>query len=127
MELFEAAGLFEAVAHGTRLAVLRLLIPAGADGLAAGEIGLRLNLPPNSLSFHLGRLAQAGLIAPRRSGRNRFYAVDYAHLAALVRFLADDCCADAPEGCLPACPAGPGAAPTGCGCAAADLAGFRET
>ncbi len=104
MEIKKAIGSFEALAHETRLGVLRLLVPAGADGLAAGDIGRRLDLPPNSLSFHLGRLENTGLIVRRRSGRNLFYAADYARIAELVRFLADDCCADAPDGCLPECP-----------------------
>ncbi len=103
MEIFNAATTFEALAHETRLGVLRLLIPAGASGIAAGDISKQLNLPPNSLSFHLGRLVNARLIVSRRSGRNLFYAADYAHVAELVRFFADDCCANAPEGCLPEC------------------------
>ena len=100
----ETVKAFDALAHKTRLAVFRLLIPAGEAGLAAGAIGGRLKLAPNNLSFHLGRLAQAGLVRSRRQGRHLYYAVDYASLAALVGFLADDCCTSAPEGCLPACP-----------------------
>lgn len=115
METTHAAKTFEALAHETRLAVLRLLIPAGRDGLSAGTIGERLGLAANSLSFHLGRLANAGLIHGRRQGRHLYYAADYERLAALVGFLSDDCCAAAPEGCLPGCPgtaAQPGQAPT---------------
>ena len=103
MELLEAVGSFEALAHETRLGVLRLLIPAGRSGLAAGDISKRLNLPANSLSFHLGRLVNVGLIECRRSGRNLFYSADYARVAELVRFFSDDCCGDAPDGCLPEC------------------------
>ena len=105
MEAFEAVNSFEALAHETRLGVLRLLIPVGVSGMAAGDISKQLNLPPNSLSFHLGRLVNARLIVSRRSGRKLFYAAEYAHVAELVRFLADDCCANAPEGCLPECSA----------------------
>lgn len=105
---------FEALAHDTRLAIVRLLIPIGVQGLTAGAIGERLGLRPNALSFHLGRLTGAGLLSMRRSGRNQFYAVDYAALAGLVAFLADDCCAAAPEGCLPSC-AGLSAASAGAG------------
>ncbi len=104
IELFSAVAAFEALAHETRLGVLRLLIPAGMKGLAAGDISKRLDLPPNSLSFHLGRLVNAGLIGSRRSGRNLFYSADYARVDELVRFLADKCCADAPDGCFPQCP-----------------------
>jgi len=104
MELYNAVGAFEALAHETRLGVLRLLIPAGMSGLTAGDISTRLDLPPNSLSFHLGRLVNAGLIGSRRSGRNLFYAADYARVGDLVSFLADKCCAEAPDGCFPHCP-----------------------
>ncbi len=103
MEISKSVGSFEALAHETRLGVLRMLIPAGMNGLAAGDVSTRLDLPPNSLSFHLGRLVNAGLIVSRRSGRNLFYAVDYARIDRLVRFLVDDCCANAPDGCLPEC------------------------
>ncbi len=105
---------FEALAHETRLAVFRLLIPAGPEGLPAGVIGNRIGLLPNALSFHLGRLTNSGLLRMRRSGRNQYYAVDYQRLSALVGFLVEDCCANAPEGCMRGCPGMPEAA-DGCG------------
>ena len=108
---------FEALGHVTRFDVLRLLIPTGVNGLAAGDISKRLDLPPNSLSFHLGRLVNAGLIECRRSGRNLFYAADYARIAELVRYFSDECCADAPDGCLPECPTVAAPASVGCGSA----------
>lgn len=112
---------FDALAHETRLAVFRLLVPEGRDGLPAGAIGERLRLAPNSLSFHLNRLTQAGLLTSRRRGRQLFYAVHYETLSAIVQFLAADCCAGAPEGCLAGCPSLPLPAglPAGPSCAAA--------
>jgi len=98
---------FEALGHDTRLAVFRLLIPAGPDGLAAGEISERIGMPPNALSFHLSRLVQADLVTSRRAGRQIFYAVEYERLSGLLSFLLNDCCADAPSGCLPGCPTRP--------------------
>lgn len=95
---------FEALAHESRLAVLRLLIPVGPEGLSAGDISQRVGLPPNALTFHLSRLVQADLVIARRMGRQIFYAVRYERLTALVRFLIEDCCASAPSGCLPGCP-----------------------
>lgn len=100
----DPAKAFDALAHETRLAVFRLLVPAGRDGLPAGAIGERLRLAPNSLSFHLSRLTQAGLLSSRRQGRQLFYSVQYPALAELIQFLAGDCCAEAPEGCLAGCP-----------------------
>lgn len=104
MEIIHASKAFEALAHETRLAVVRMLIPAGEQGLKAGTISDRLCLPPNTVSFHLGRLLNAGLVRYRRNGRELHYAVDYERLGGLVKFLIDDCCAAAPEGCMSACP-----------------------
>ena len=115
MEISETVASFEALAHATRLGVLRRLIPAGENGLAAGDVGRRLEVLPNSLSFHLKQLVHAGLITSRRRGRNLFYAANYARVAELVGFLSDDCCADAPEGCLPECPATAAQSPLVCG------------
>lgn len=98
---------FEALGHDTRLAVFRLLIPAGPDGLAAGAISERMGMPPNALSFHLSRLVQADLVTSRRAGRQIFYAVEYKRLRGLLNFLLEDCCANAPSGCLPGCPTTP--------------------
>ena len=98
---------FEALGHDTRLSVFRLLIPAGPNGLAAGEISERIGMPPNALSFHLSRLVQADLVTSRRAGRQIFYAVEYERLSALLSFLVEDCCANAPAGCLPGCPTKP--------------------
>lgn len=106
--MMEPTKAFEALAHETRLAIVRLLIPAGKRGLTAGAIGEAVGARPNALSFHLGRLTGAGLLQARRSGRNQFYATDYGQLSALLGFLTDDCCAHAPEGCLADCPTGPG-------------------
>ena len=106
---------FEALSHEARLAIVRLLIPAGSGGVHAGAIAEALDLPANRLSFHLNRLTTAGLIESRREGRHLYYAVRYAQLGNLVRFLVDDCCAAAPEGCLPDCPGAPASASGGCG------------
>lgn len=104
LELSGAARALEALGHEARLAIVRMLIPAGSEGIHAGAIGEALGIPANRLSFHLRRLSAAGLIEGRRDGRNLFYAVRYADLGELVGFLVDDCCAGAPAGCLPECP-----------------------
>jgi len=111
MRSIEPVPAFEALGHETRLAIFRLLIPAGPEGLAAGVISDRLGLAPNALSFHLARLVQAGLVDSRRAGRQIFYAVAYKRLDALLRFLVEDCCVYAPEGCLPGCPGLPAERP----------------
>lgn len=81
-----------ALAHERRLAVFRTLVIAGADGLAAGRLAQALDVPPSSLSHHLGLLEQAGLVQVRRAGRSLVYAADFAAMRALISFLTEDCC-----------------------------------
>lgn len=81
-----------ALAQEHRLALFRLLVQAGPDGLAAGAIAEALGVPASSLSFHLAQLTGAGLIAPRRDGRSLIYTADYAAMNALVGFLMENCC-----------------------------------
>jgi len=81
-----------ALAQDSRLEVFRLLVRAGPDGLAAGEIARRLGIPNSSLSFHLAQLQEAGLISQRREGRSLIYSADYVRMDALVGFLTENCC-----------------------------------
>lgn len=88
-----------ALAHDSRLALFRLLVRKGSDGVAAGEIAERLAIAKPTLSFHLAQLERAGLVRARREGRSIFYAADYEAISALVGYLYESCCADG--GCLP--------------------------
>lgn len=89
-----------ALAQEHRLALFRLLVQAGPDGLAAGRIAKALDIASSSLSHHLAQLHEAGLIAQRREGRSLIYSADYAAMDRLLGFLTENCCAGA--GCLPA-------------------------
>jgi arsenate reductase len=99
METEEAAFAFAALGQGTRLDLLRALLDAGPNGLAAGEVAARLGVPGSTLSFHLRALDQAGLIAATRQGRSLIYAVQFARLRTLLAFLAEACCGGEPERC----------------------------
>jgi ArsR family transcriptional regulator, arsenate/arsenite/antimonite-responsive transcriptional repressor / arsenate reductase (thioredoxin) len=99
METEDAAFAFAALGQGTRLELLRCLLEAGPNGLAAGEVAQRLGLPASTLSFHLRALHEAGLIAPTRQGRHLIYAVQFARLRALLAFLAEACCGGEPDRC----------------------------
>jgi len=127
IEAREAATAFEALGHESRLAVFRLLIPAGRAGLHAGAIAEALDLAPNRLSFHLNRLMTAGLIASRRQGRHLYYAVRYPMLGDLAAFLSEGCCGDAPTGCLPDCPPSTASASSGRGCRTRQRRDEKET
>lgn len=87
-----AATQLAALGHATRLAVFRLLVRAGPEGLSAGLIAERLELPPATLSFHLASLTRAGLLHSRQESRFIHYAVDFAAVDGLLAYLVEDCC-----------------------------------
>jgi ArsR family transcriptional regulator len=90
-----------ALAQDGRLAVFRLLVKAGRDGVAAGEIAHALELPPNTLSAQLAILANAGLVGSRRAGRSIIYSADFDGMSELLVYLMEDCCQGRPEVCTP--------------------------
>jgi DNA-binding transcriptional ArsR family regulator len=99
MEEKQALARLSALAHETRLAIFRLLVQQGPDGMPAGEIAVRLSVPPPTLSFHLKELERAGLIQATRQQRQIIYATDYAGMRALIDFIMRDCCQGHPELC----------------------------
>jgi ArsR family transcriptional regulator, arsenate/arsenite/antimonite-responsive transcriptional repressor len=83
-----------ALAHETRLELFRTLVRKGRHGVSAGELARRLEIPPQTLSFHLKEMTRAGLLSARREGRNVYYAVDFGHARRLIAYLSESCCAD---------------------------------
>ena len=102
MKASEVIGSLGALAHQHRLAIYRLLIKRGPEGLPAGVIGGKVGLGPSSLTFHLQALNRAGLIKQTREGRQLFYSADFTAMNALVSYLTDECCVAA-SGCTPDC------------------------
>jgi DNA-binding transcriptional ArsR family regulator len=96
METMAALRALAALAQETRLRVFRLLVEHGPQGLAAGEIGRGLGLPPATLSFHIKELATAGLVSAQQQGRFIRYATDFAAMRGLVAYLSENCCRAAP-------------------------------
>ena len=111
MESGKAVQKLSALAHDARLAVFRLLVKAGPDGMAAGDIALRLKTQPNTMSAQLLLLSNAGLIRARRDGRSIIYAVDFDAMGSLLVFLTEDCCGGRPEICAPLVSAANGCCP----------------
>lgn len=99
MHLPRAVDALSALAHANRLAVFRLLVTAGEDGVAAGEIAREVGVLPSTLSTHLTILGHAGLIHSRRDGRSVIYSADYDGMRDLLAFLVADCCGGRPEIC----------------------------
>ena len=101
MDTSKATKALGALSQETRLDAFRLLVGRGSDGMAAGDIARKLNVPHNTMSAHLAILANAGLIVSRRQGRSIIYAIDLEGVPALMSFLMEDCCQGRPEVCGP--------------------------
>ncbi len=102
MDQVSAIAALGALAHETRLALFRLLVTRGPEGVAAGDIAERLGVPPSSLSFHLQELVHAGLISQRRLSRNLIYSAEYRTMNELLLYLTENCCGRGPV-CAPLC------------------------
>lgn len=81
-----------ALGHPLRLEIVRVVVRAGTEGVAAGQIQSGLDIPASTLSFHLKRLSQAGLLTSRSEGTFLYYTADYAVLRELTAYLWEDCC-----------------------------------
>lgn len=92
MDTKQTLAALAALAQESRLAVFRLLVQTGPDGMAASKIGERLDIAPSSLSFHLKELAHAGLIVSRHEGRFVIYSADTTAMNGLIDFLTENCC-----------------------------------
>ncbi len=104
METLNAAELLAALGHESRLAVFRLLVEAGPQGMNASAIGEQLGLAPATLSFHLAHLSRVGLIRGKQESRFIFYSADYGAMDDLLAFLTSNCCQG--KACLPKTTAG---------------------
>lgn len=98
----DAVAALAALAQDNRLDVFRLLVEAGPDGLPAGQVAQKLDLAPNTLTFHFDRLRDAGLVTVRRNGRSMIYAARFEAMNALIGFLTENCCRGAAAACAPA-------------------------
>jgi DNA-binding transcriptional ArsR family regulator len=101
MEMTNAVTALSALAHEGRLEAFRMLVRAGPEGMAAGEIARALGALPNTLSNNLNILSAAGLVSARRDGRSIIYTAGYDRMRELLAFLMEDCCAGKPEICAP--------------------------
>jgi len=101
MKKTQALEAFGALSQETRLDIFRRLVREYPDPMAAGDIAKQLDVPPSTLSTHLGILSRAGLVKAERQGRTILYAADTEGTRALLTFLIKDCCRGQPEICKP--------------------------
>ena len=99
MENADAVAALAALAQEHRLAIYRILVQSGPDGMAAGDVASAVGIAPNTLSFHLDRLRHAGLVSVARQGRSLIYAARYETMNNLLGYLTENCCGGRPELC----------------------------
>lgn len=102
IEEHQALEAFGALSQATRLQIVRSLVIAGPEGMAAGAIAEAAATSSSSASFHLANLERAGLVTSKRVARSIVYSANYEGLSGLVEFLMRDCCQGHPEVCIPA-------------------------
>ena len=102
MKSIVAVSALSALAHESRLAIFRLLVEAGPEGLTVGPIGKKLDIPPATLSFHLSQLKHAKLVVARREGRQLIQTANFGCMHSLVAYLTENCCGGAVS-CAPVC------------------------
>jgi ArsR family transcriptional regulator, arsenate/arsenite/antimonite-responsive transcriptional repressor len=88
-----------ALAQPTRLAIFRLLVVQGTDGMAAGQVAEKLKVSPATLSFHFKTLSHAGLIESRQDGRFIYYTANFTSMNGMVDYLTENCCGGNADAC----------------------------
>ena len=94
MNTEQAARQLEALGNPTRLRVYRTLVRAGQNGLAVGRLQERIGIAASTLSHHLKRLIETGLVTQERQATTLICRAHYPSMNALIGFLADECCVD---------------------------------
>ncbi len=92
MDIHKAIIVFDALSQETRLRVFRLLVEHGTQGAPAGKLSEALDVPHNTLSFHLNHMSNAGLVTSKRTGRSIIYTANFDLMRDLIGFLVKDCC-----------------------------------
>lgn len=88
-----------ALAQPTRLAIYRLLVVCGPQGMAAGQVAEKLKVAPATLSFHFRTLSHAGLVESRQEGRFVYYMANFAVMNGMVEYLTENCCGGNSDAC----------------------------
>ena len=86
------ADMLAAMGTEPRLRIMQLLLAAHPEGMVVGDIGSELEIPNSTLSHHLDKLRNEGLVRVRREGTFLWYSADCDALQELLGFLFAECC-----------------------------------
>jgi ArsR family transcriptional regulator, arsenate/arsenite/antimonite-responsive transcriptional repressor len=94
VKLEKASGQLEALGNPVRLKIYRLLVRAGAEGIAVGAVQEKLGVAASTLSHHVKRLVETGLVTQERQATTLLCRAHFPAMNALIGYLSDECCAD---------------------------------
>src|ERR1700728_4170757 len=86
------ADMFSAMGTVPRLRIMRLLLSAHPEGMVVGDIGNELGIAASTLSHHLEKLKNEGLVKVKREGTWLWYSANAEALQELLGFLYAECC-----------------------------------
>jgi DNA-binding transcriptional ArsR family regulator len=92
VDLDRLARQLAALGHVTRLRIFRTVLRAAPRGLAVGQVQDRLGMAQSTLSFHLHKLVEVGLVRQTRDGRILNCCCDMDAMHGILAFLRDECC-----------------------------------
>ena len=99
MNITKTVKILESLAQETRLRAFKALVKAGMDGMPAGEVGDKIGVAQNTMSFHLSHLENSGLIKSKKDGRYIIYSADFKMVEKLIKYLVESCCFDSKDKC----------------------------
>jgi DNA-binding transcriptional ArsR family regulator len=99
MESVHVVKALQALAQPTRLAIYRLLVVSGPDGMAAGQLAEKLGVSPANMSHHFKTLSHAALIISRQDGRFVYYSANFTVMNGMLAYLTENCCDGNPGAC----------------------------
>jgi DNA-binding transcriptional ArsR family regulator len=91
-EVTRFADMFSAMGTGPRLRIMRILLSAHPEGMVVGDIGNDLGIAASTLSHHLDKLKNEGLVKVKREGTYLWYSANAEALQELLGFLYAECC-----------------------------------
>lgn len=94
MNIEIASSQLEALGSPVRLGIYRILVRTGNNGLAVGQLQEQVEMPASTLSHHLKRLIDTGLVRQERAGTSLICHAEYPAMDALLEFLTAECCVD---------------------------------
>lgn len=92
MDIEKAEKILQSIGNATRIKIFKLLVEYSEVGVCSTGIAKKLDIPQNTISFHLTNMKNADLVIAKKEGKNIIYRVNKATFDNLQEYLFKDCC-----------------------------------